>query len=183
MGTKDNKHNNSQGNTLFRSAVGDAQPIKQRDRDQSKPPTMRTRRKASMDEPALTTTKNIQSASPATTPTAGKLEFQRSAVSRKKMRELRRGKYPVSEAIDLHGMTGDEAFTALHDFIAYCTRKRLHCVSVVHGKGLGSGSRGPVLKAGVDSWLRQWDEVQAFCSALDRDGGTGAVYVLLKNQN
>ena len=57
---------------------------------------------------------------------------------------------------------------------------RIQCVRVVHGKGLRSGPRGPVLKASVNRWLRQWDDVLAFVSAPARDGGTGAVYVLLR---
>ncbi len=59
-------------------------------------------------------------------------------------------------------------------------RDRLQCVRVIHGKGLRSGARGPVLKLSVNRWLRQWDDVLAFVSAPARDGGTGALYVLLR---
>ena len=181
MGTKDSKHSNSQGNTLFRSAVGETKPIKQRDRDHSKPGEQRPRRKSQKDVPQLSLASQAESHAPAEPGAADKLNFQRGSVSRKVMRDLRRGNYAITEEIDLHGMTSNEAHKALHDFIGHCVRRRLGCVRIVHGKGLGSGSRGPILKAGVDRWLRQWDEVLAYCSALDRDGGTGAVYVLLKN--
>jgi len=182
MGTKDSKHSNSQGNTLFRSAVGDAQPIKQRERDQSKPRTSIAPRHAQQQKHLAANTSGIEQYAPTSTTPGEKLNFQRGSVSRKTMRELRRGKYTVTEEIDLHGMTSSEALSALRNFIGYCSRKRLNCVRIVHGKGLGSGERGPVLKAGVDNWLRQWDEVLAYCSTPESDGGTGAVYVLLKTE-
>lgn len=182
MGTKDSKHSNSQGNTLFRSAVGETRPIKQRERDQSKPRAPVAKRDPQKHEQQGSTSADLNQYAPATTSPAEKLNFQRSSVSRQNMRDLRRGKYPIAEQIDLHGMTSAEALEELRQFIGHCSRKRQKCVRVVHGKGLGSGSRGPVIKTGVNNWLRQWDEVLAYCSALDRDGGTGAVYVLLKTQ-
>jgi len=96
------------------------------------------------------------------------------------MKELRRGKLPPQDYIDLHGLTSHAAHEILRDFILSSHRRGLRCVRVVHGKGISSGAKGPVLKAGVNAWLRHWDEVKAFCSAQDRDGGTGAVYVLLR---
>jgi DNA-nicking Smr family endonuclease len=182
MGTKDSKHNNSEGDALFRSAVDDARPIKKRDRIQNTAPVPRPKRTPRQAEQAQIADPGFEYlASTAITP-GDKLFFQRGSVNQKVMRDLRRGRYPVREEVDLHGMTATEALNVLRDFISYSYQNEFNCISVVHGKGLGSGSRGPVLKAGVDQWLRQWDEVQAFCSALDRDGGTGAVYVLLKSR-
>ena len=77
------------------------------------------------------------------------------------------------------GMTVAEARPRLADFIDYSLKQGLTCVRIVHGKGLGSGHRGPVLKNAVNRWLRKWDSVLAFVSARQVDGGTGAVYVLL----
>lgn len=77
-------------------------------------------------------------------------------------------------------MTSKEAQAALRAFLAESVNARRQCVRIVHGKGLRSGARGPVLKASVNRWLRQWDDVLAFVSAPTRDGGTGAVYVLLR---
>jgi len=182
MGTKDSKHSNSQSNTLFRSAVSDTRPIKQRERDQSKPRTPVAKRDSQKHEQQDSTSTDLEQYAPTTTSPAEKLNFQRGSVSRQNMRDLRRGKYPIAKEIDLHGMTSADALKELRKFIGHCSRNRLNCIRVVHGKGLGSGSRGPVIKAGVKNWLRQWDEVLAYCSALDRDGGTGAVYVLLKTQ-
>jgi len=97
------------------------------------------------------------------------------------MRKLARGNYAVQAEIDLHGMTVLEAKPRLAEFIEECARSGHRCVRVVHGKGLGSGQRGPVLKASVNRWLRRWDHVLAFVSTRQVDGGTGAVYVLLQD--
>jgi DNA-nicking Smr family endonuclease len=108
------------------------------------------------------------------------LRFQRQHVGRRTMRKLQRGGFSVQAEIDLHGMTLEEAKPRLADFIEYSASQGKYCVRVVHGKGLGSGDRGPVLKNAVNRWLRKWDNVLAFASARQVDGGTGAVYVLLQ---
>ena len=82
--------------------------------------------------------------------------------------------------LDLHGMTVAEARPMLAEFIADSRQQRLRCVRIIHGKGFRSASAQPVLKGLVNNWLRQHDGVLAFCSARPADGGTGAVYVLLK---
>ena len=109
------------------------------------------------------------------------LRFQRATVGRTTMRMLTRGSYAIQAEIDLHGMTLTEAKPRLEKFVYRCARGNKLCIRIVHGKGLGSGERGPVLKKGVDRWLRKWDAVLAFVSARQVDGGTGAVYVLLKD--
>jgi DNA-nicking Smr family endonuclease len=96
------------------------------------------------------------------------------------MRKLSRGGFSVQAEIDLHGMTVAEARPRLQEFIETCAQDGKLCIRVVHGKGLGSGRRGPVLKQKVNRWLRQWDTVLAFVSTRQVDGGTGAIYVLLK---
>ncbi len=110
----------------------------------------------------------------------GALRFSRQHVGRRTMRKLTRGGYSVQAEIDLHGMTLAEAKPRLRDFIQYSAEQDRLCVRVVHGKGLGSGERGPVLKSAVNSWLRRWDHVLAFVSTRQVDGGTGAIYVLLQ---
>ncbi len=77
-------------------------------------------------------------------------------------------------------MTVAEARPRLAEFIETSARRGRLCVRVVHGKGLGSGHRGPVLKNAVNRWLRKWDSVIAFVSTRQVDGGTGALYVLLQ---
>ncbi|MGI9272883.1 MAG: Smr/MutS family protein [Woeseiaceae bacterium] len=110
------------------------------------------------------------------------LRFKRATVGRTTMRMLSRGSYAIQAEIDLHGMTLAEAKPRLERFVQHCVGNNKLCVRIVHGKGLGSGDRGPVLKKGVNRWLRQWDSVLAFVSARQVDGGTGAVYALLSER-
>lgn len=111
---------------------------------------------------------------------ADSLRFHRASVSRRTMRKLARGNFSIQDEIDLHGMTIAQAKPRLAEFIEHCARGGRLCVRVIHGKGRGSGHRGPVLKASVNRWLQQWEPVLAFISARQVDGGTGAVYVLLR---
>lgn len=106
--------------------------------------------------------------------------FCRAGVSPSIFRKLRRGRLAVEDEYDLHGMTVAQAKEYLHDCLADARRRQRRCVRVIHGKGKGSGQRGPVLKIKVNAWLRNWTDVVAFCSARPVDGGTGALYVLLK---
>ena len=108
------------------------------------------------------------------------MRFHRPSVGKRTMRQLARGKFAVQDEIDLHGMTIAEAKPRLADFIDYAASSGKRCVRVVHGKGRGSGDRGPVLKPAVNRWLRKMDVVLAFVSTRQVDGGTGAVYVLLE---
>jgi len=109
-----------------------------------------------------------------------RLQFRRPEVGPRTLRRLARGRYSVQEEIDLHGMNLQQAERALTDFLDASLRRGLRCVRIVHGKGLGSGSAGPVLKPRVVRWLRRYREVLAFVSARQVDGGSGAVYVLLR---
>jgi DNA-nicking Smr family endonuclease len=107
------------------------------------------------------------------------LGFRREGIPESVLRRLRRGEYAIRDEIDLHGMTQDEARGALGAFLAESALHGRRCVRIIHGKGLGSGHRGPVLKSAVNRWLRRHGSVRAFCSARRNDGGTGALYVLL----
>lgn len=111
--------------------------------------------------------------------TGEELLYLREGLRPELLRKLRRGKFAVRAHIDLHGYTAAAARVALHNFLDDCVWSQEACVRVVHGKGLRSNNRGPVLKRGVARWLRQRKDVLAFCSALPADGGTGAAYVLL----
>ena len=107
------------------------------------------------------------------------LSFRRPGVQDGVMRKLRRGQYRLEAEIDLHGLTLPEAKQGLREFLAQALLRQLRCIRIVHGKGLRSGPRGPVLKNAVNLVLQRTDAVVAFCSARQVDGGTGAVYVLL----
>ena len=112
--------------------------------------------------------------------TGDDLFHRREGVQLAVMRKLRRGQYRCQAELDLHGMIVDVARQCLAVFLRDALDRDYRCVRIVHGKGLRSGHRGPVLKTKVAGWLRQRNEVLAFCSARPNDGGTGAVYVLLR---
>ena len=107
------------------------------------------------------------------------LAFHRPQIPAAVLRRLHRGDYRVQREIDLHGMTVAVAKLALREFLLSALEQRVRCVRIVHGKGLRSGHRGPVLKAAVSTILRRTGAVLAYVSARPVDGGTGAVYVLL----
>ena len=96
------------------------------------------------------------------------------------MRQLRRGHWVIQDELDLHGLTTAQARPLLVEFLNDCRRAGFRCVRIVHGKGLRSKNREPVLKGKVAGWLMQRDEVLAFCQARPTEGGGGAVIVLLR---
>ncbi|WP_373684517.1 Smr/MutS family protein [Ramlibacter montanisoli] len=108
------------------------------------------------------------------------LSFRRPGVGIDVARKLRRGEWTIQSEIDLHGLRTDDAREALAAFLREAMRQGVRCVRVVHGKGLGSPGKTPVLKGKVHSWLVQKDEVLAFVQARGDEGGAGAVVVLLK---
>jgi len=97
------------------------------------------------------------------------------------LRRLRRGHYRIENELDLHGLNRDRAKLAMSAFLAQCLDRGQRCVRIIHGKGNGSPNSGPVIKSLLDGWLRKRQDVLAFCSARPVDGGTGAVYVLLRS--
>lgn len=106
-----------------------------------------------------------------------RLLFYRSGLQRTTLKKLRRGQIRREAELDLHGYTVAEARVELTEFIHFAMDNGLRCLRIIHGKGK---SRQPILKQRVDYWLRQREEVLAFCSAIGRDGGTGAIYLLLR---
>ncbi len=110
------------------------------------------------------------------------LEFRRPGIQHRLFRDLQRGVIEARATLDLHGLRVHEARPALTRFLAQSLAARRRCVRIIHGKGRRSDGRQPVLKQKTNQWLRHRDEVLAFVSAPRWDGGTGAVYVLLANQ-
>ncbi len=108
------------------------------------------------------------------------LSFRRPGVGPEVVRKLRKGDWSIQAQIDLHGHRTDEARESLGQFIREAWRHGLRCVRVVHGKGLGSPGKTPVLKGKVHSWLVQKSEVMAFVQARPAEGGAGALVVLLR---
>ena len=181
--SKKDKHSKTDDATLFRGAVGAVVPVSNRRASQRPPQPKPHARFSQADDKAVLDESLAADPDLAELETGEELLFARPGISRKVMRQLRRGQYAIQDEIDLHGMTREEAHAALQTFISDAIAHRAHCVRVVHGKGHGSGPRGPVLKNGVNRWLRRWDSVIAFCSAQPQHGGTGAAYVLLINPN
>lgn len=108
------------------------------------------------------------------------LSFRRPGVRTQELRRLRRGLLPIEEELDLHGLSQAAARDTLAQFLVQNRDAGRRCVKIIHGKGYRSGARGPILKIAVNSWLRRHADVMAFTSARPIDGGTGAVYVLLR---
>ncbi len=112
--------------------------------------------------------------------TDDELSFRRPGIGTDVTQKLRKGHWSLQGQIDLHGMRSDEAREALGQFIRDATKRGWRCVRVVHGKGLGSPGKTPVLKGKVLRWLVQKIEVMAFVQAKASEGGAGALVVLLR---
>jgi DNA-nicking Smr family endonuclease len=117
---------------------------------------------------------------PAEIETGDELLYIRSGLQHSVIRKLRRGQYAIEAELDLHGATVVQAREAVDAFIKTAQDQHKRVVRIIHGKGNSSEGKLPVLKGKVNSWLHQKSEVLAFCSARQNDGGTGAVYVLLR---
>ncbi len=112
--------------------------------------------------------------------TDDQLSFRRPGIGVEVTRRLRSGRWSIQRQLDLHGLRVDEAREALGDFIRHAHKTGMRCVRVVHGKGLGSPGKSPVLKSRVQRWLVQKNEVLAFVQARPMDGGAGALVVRLQ---
>ncbi len=108
------------------------------------------------------------------------LSFMMPGLQHNVLKKLRKGQFGLDAEIDLHGLNSNEAKRQLLHFLHDCVEDGYRCVHIVHGKGYRSADNHPVLKNNLNVWLRQHKDVQAFCSAPLKDGGTGAVFVLLQ---
>ena len=163
---------------LFRDAVRDVKPIAQRTRAPvagRKPPP---RAKFTAADRALVLVESLEVADQVAD-TGDEISFHRDGVQDGVMRKLKRGEYRVEAMCDLHGLRVEEAKAALREFLAESLAYRLRGVRIIHGKGKGSGPKGPVIKTAVNMILRKTAPVLAFTSARRVDGGTGAINVLL----
>lgn len=167
---------------LFRDMLGDVTELKHGRVALRKPPTPPQPLQSRRDDALVVSSLLSDTPAMAEFETGNELVFARAGLQRSVLRRLRRGEFVVEAELDLHGATTPEARAALIDFLREATHRGLRCVRVVHGKGLGSPGKEPVLKRKTDHWLRRFDAVLAFCSARPADGGTGAVYVLLKRK-
>jgi DNA-nicking Smr family endonuclease len=113
----------------------------------------------------------------------GEQTFLRSGLGSDILAKLRRGHWSVRGELDLHGLNSDEARDVLADFLVAARQHGDRCVRVIHGKGLTSPNREPVLKGKVRRWLAHWDDVLAYCEAPRHAGGGGAVLILLRGKS
>lgn len=172
-----NKRVQESDSELFRQAVDDAEPlgleapVQYRER----PPPIPRPRPPEADEVAERQLSEHEIDTPEY------LLYSQPGVQRRVLAELRRGRIALDLELDLHGLTAAHAQATLREFLAECRARHLRCVRIIHGKGARSADRQPVLKRKLNYWLRLRPEVLAFCSAPRHDGGTGALYVLLRN--
>ena len=171
--------------STFAAAVGAVTPLSQPARSASRPPPplARPRQREADEARALEASRAAVDPSPMAWDIGLDIEGDQSYVRRglnpDLLRKLRRGEWVVQGGLDLHQHTQEEARTALGEFLAAAMRQGWRCVRVIHGKGLSSPNREPVLKARVRKWLQLRDEVLAYCEPRPHAGGSGAVVVLL----
>ncbi|MGA7980737.1 MAG: Smr/MutS family protein [Chromatiaceae bacterium] len=163
---------------LFREAVGDAEPIVM---DQAEPFRRRPPPVPITQPSDLRETDRTATLSESEVETPEYLLFARPGVQKRLISDLQRGYIAVDLEVDLHGLTVVYAERVLDEFLRECGRRRVRCARIIHGKGSRSAEGPPVLKRKVNYWLRLREQVLAFSSATRRDGGIGALYVLLRN--
>ena len=161
---------------LFRQAMRDVTPLQPANRIRRPPPPRKAPLRQDNDEAPA------QAGFPDSTfedTCPDLLYFERPGIQKAVLKKLRGGRLRVDSSLDLHGSTIDQARQLLIGFFEECRQFDHRHVIIVHGKGFRSEHK-PVIKPLVNRWLREADEVLAFCSAQPKDGGTGAVYVLLR---
>lgn len=168
---------------IFRTSVGQLQPLKISERHQSQPhpPAPLAFKHIEDEKAALKESLSDEFDAESLLETDDNLSYVRAGVGQDVVRKLRKGTWVIQAQIDLHGLRRDEARENMADFLRQCSKEGLRCVRIIHGKGLGSINKEPVLKQKVRNWLVQKDEVLAFCQATAADGGSGALIVLLKS--
>lgn len=166
---------------LFRQAVGPVEQLVNAPRRRPERPLPSSRPRRADQQPHAAPPELIDAPEGAFETEAGDaLAYRAGGVQQGVLRRLRRGRYPLYDEIDLHGMVVALARESLAVFLADALGRGARCVRVVHGKGRSSGARGPVLKTKVAGWLEQHPDVLAYVSARPAEGGHGALRVLLR---
>lgn len=171
--------------SLFRTVVGHARPIDTRNRvelQRPAPPPAPVKREAD-ERAALDESLAAPLSFEDRLDMGDEAAFLRSGLPRRVLTDLRRGRWVLQAQIDLHGLTRDEARSALAHFLHDSLNQGLRCIRVIHGKGHGSPGKVSILKQLSRGWLAQREEILAFCQAGPHDGGGGALLVLLRAQN
>lgn len=166
---------------LFRSAIGPVRPLAHDPGPlpgAGKPPPVA--RQFERDEAAVLDEMLSGTFDPGNVEMGDEILYLKPGNPPRLLKRLRRGQFSIRAEIDLHQMTVAVARAAVNGFLNDAIRNRELCVRIVHGKGLRSAARGPVVKRMTEQLLRRRDDVIAFASALPAEGGTGAVLVLLR---
>jgi DNA-nicking Smr family endonuclease len=180
MSSKKSSNISEEDSALFRQAVGNIKPLKQDSVVHDKPNN--SSQFIIKDEDNHTEVQEfIDSEYDENLLERGdELFFSRPGIQKQTIRKLRRGQLNIEDELDLHGLTVEQARKELSKFLIECHEQSFRCVRIIHGKGISSATKKPVIKNKINIWLRQRNDVLAFCSALRNDGGTGAIYCLLK---
>ena len=166
---------------LFRASIGPVRRLigEANPRPEAAKPIAQARQ-FELDEAAVRNELLVNEFDPGLIEIGDEIHYLKSGQAPRLLKQLRRGLYSIQAEIDLHQMTVAVAREAVTAFLLEAIRHRELCVRIVHGKGLRSASRGPVVKRMTEQLLRRRDDVLAFASALPAQGGTGAVLVLLR---
>lgn len=175
----DNNDPDDPEESIFAKAMEDVRPLNQPNKVQhtSKPPKISFDRENEDTGPVFVDPSEDQQVG-----TEDSLYYCAGGLQQSQAKKLKRGQFTIEARLDLHGMTKDQANIALGIFIEESQHRGLRCVNVVHGKGYRSSDSVGVLKSAVNHWLRQHSEVVAFASSPPKDGGTGAVNILLRRE-
>lgn len=178
-----------QDRDLWRHVTRDATPLKKHEpapRAAPKPKAEAPEAKPKTAKPA-----KLERAAPRPVPrapvkpAAPALAHGRAAgVDRRSAQRLTRGQLPVEAALDLHGHTQEQAHAALERFLSEVQARGLRCVLVITGRGTTKAAGG-VLRAQVPRWLNEpanRARILAFDYAQPKDGGLGALYVMIRRK-
>jgi DNA-nicking Smr family endonuclease len=167
---------------LFRNSIGAVEPLRTAARVSTPLPRPQPipHQRIADDEAALQESLSDEFSIDTLLEVDEELSFVRGGIGPDVLRKLRGGGWVTQDQLDLHGLRTDQARQALSQFVRDSVKRGMRCVRIIHGKGLGSLGKKPVLKNKVRNWLVQKDEVLAFCQARAADGGSGALMVLLK---
>jgi DNA-nicking Smr family endonuclease len=179
--TMDSPLTDAEAAELFRQAVQDARPLAKNQVHHPKPKPKPIPQQFIQDEQQALRDSLSDGYIPGHELESGEeLLYLRDGQSPLVLSKLRRGHWVIQASIDLHGMISDEARAYVAEFLNQCKKRGIRCVRIVHGKGLGSRNREPVLKHKLRNWLMQRDEVLAYAQAQPHDGGSGALIVLIR---
>lgn len=172
---------------LFRELMKGVRPVQQNRADLQKPRknkdiNLESRRQAAASEPVDRVGSGLSDGQVLPVNPAEELMFHLPDLPLKTLQSLKKGQLEWQEGLDLHGYTIEAARAALTDFIRDGRKKSFRCLLLVHGKSYNREGEVPSIKSHVNAWLRQMPDVLAFCSARPADGGTGAVYILLRTR-